>query len=60
MSFLLSHLRESSEGKGTLDLTDMVIQDGLGSEGLGQVEAVLYLEGLAEGALLGAGAHHTG
>ena len=38
----------------------MVLQDGLRGEGLGQVEAVLYLEGLTDGALLGAGAHRAG
>ena len=38
----------------------MVLQDGVGGEGLGEVEAVLYLEGLAHGPLLGAGAHGAG
>ena len=60
MPLLFCHLWEGSEGKGTLHLADMVVQDGLGSEGLCQVEAVLDLEGLTKGALLGASAHHTG
>ena len=41
---LLRHLGEGSEGEGALDLADVVLQDGLGGERLGQVEAVLYLE----------------
>ena len=54
---LLRHLGEGSECKGTLDFAHVVLQDVLGAEGLRQVEAVLYLETLAHGALLGAGAH---
>ena len=51
---------ESPEGKSALDFAHVVIEDVLAGEGLGQVEAVLDLEGLAEGPLLGAGAHDAG
>ena len=57
--FLLRHLGEGSEGEGALDLADVVFQDVLGGKGLGEVEAVLYLEGLTDGPLLGAGAHRA-
>lgn len=40
-------MREGSEGEGTLDLTDMVVEDGLRAVGLGQVEAVVDLQALA-------------
>jgi len=57
MRFFLSNLWESPESKGTLDLADVVLQDGLLRETLSQMEAVLNLEGLADGSLLGARAH---
>ena len=57
--FLLRHLGEGSEGEGALDLADVVLQDRLRGEGLGEVEAVLYLEGLTDWTLLGAGAHRA-
>ena len=51
---------KSPEGEGTLDLAHVVVEDVLSGEGLGQVEAVFDLEGLAEGPLLGTGAHDAG
>ena len=48
------------EGEGALDFADVVVQDVFSGEGLGQVEAVFDLERLAEGPLLGAGAHDAG
>ena len=54
---LLRHLGEGSEGEGTLDLADVVLQDGLRGERLCQVEAVVNLERLTDRPLLGAGAH---
>ena len=54
---LFCNLWEGSEGKGTLDLTHVVLQNRLRTESLGEVETILNLEALAHRPLLGAGAH---
>lgn len=41
-------MREGSEGKGTLHLAHVVVEDGLRAVGLGQVEAVVDFEALAD------------
>lgn len=60
MFVLLRHLWERPECERALDLAHVVLQDGVRRERLGQVEAVLYLERLADGPLLGARAHGAG
>lgn len=41
------YLGEGSEGEGTLHLTHVVVEDGLGAVGLCQVEAIVDLQTLA-------------
>lgn len=41
-------MREGSEGEGTLHLAHVVVEDGLRAVGLGQVEAVVDFEALAD------------
>ena len=57
MPLLFCNLWEGSEGKGTLDLTHVVLQNRFRTESLGEVETVLNLEALAHRPLLGTGAH---
>ena len=57
VSLLFCNLWEGSEGKGTLDLTHVVLQNRVRTESLGEVETILNLEALAHRPLLGAGAH---
>ena len=57
VSLLFCNLWEGSEGKGTLDLTHVVLQNRVRTESLGEVETILNLEALAHRPLLGTGAH---
>ena len=57
MPLLFCNLWEGSEGKGALDLADMILQNCVRAESLGEVETVFNLEALAHWPLLGAGAH---
>ena len=60
MSLVFCNLGESPECEGALNLAHVILQYRVGGECLGQMEAVVNLQGLADWALLGAGAHGAG